>query len=76
MFMCEDATPITILAGYDGLTKAFFAYVVLGKGTSHMVTQTKHTRTGEHNGSNNATVVSCRSMRRRNEEERWNRDVL
>ena len=35
MFMGEDGTPITILAGYDGLTKTFFAYVVLCKGTSH-----------------------------------------
>ena len=35
MFMGEDGTPITILAGYDGLTKAFFANVVLCKGTSH-----------------------------------------
>ena len=33
--MGEDGTPITILAGYDGLTKAFFANVVLCKGTSH-----------------------------------------
>ena len=35
MFICEDGTPITILAGYDGLTKAFFANVVPWKGTSH-----------------------------------------
>ena len=28
MFMGEDGTPITILAGYDGLTRAFFANVV------------------------------------------------
>ena len=28
-------TPITILAGYDGLTKAFFANVVPCKGTNH-----------------------------------------
>ena len=35
MFMGEDGTPITILAGYDGLTKAFFADVVPCKGTSH-----------------------------------------
>ena len=33
--MGEDGTPITILAGYDGLTKAFFADVVPCKGTSH-----------------------------------------
>ena len=31
----EDGTPIIILAGYDGLTKAFFVYVVPCKGTSH-----------------------------------------
>ena len=35
MFMGEDGTPITILAGYDGLTKTFFANVVPCKGTSH-----------------------------------------
>ena len=35
MFMGEDGTPITILAGYDGLTKAFFANVVPCKSTSH-----------------------------------------
>ena len=35
MFMREDGAPITILAGYDGLTKAFFANVVPSKGTSH-----------------------------------------
>ena len=35
VFMGEDGTPITILAGYDGLTNAFFANVVLCKGTSH-----------------------------------------
>ena len=34
MFMGEEGTPITILAGYDGLPKAFFAFVVLCKGTS------------------------------------------
>ena len=35
-----------------------------------------NTRTGEHNVSNNAAVVSCRSIRRRKKEERWNRDML
>ena len=35
MFKGEDGTPITILACYDGLTKAFFANVVPCKGTSH-----------------------------------------
>ena len=34
-FLGEDGTPITILAGYDGLTKAFFANVVLCKGMCH-----------------------------------------
>ena len=33
-------------------------------------------RTGEHIVSNNAPVTSCRSIRRRNKEERWNRDML
>ena len=33
--MVEDGRPITISAGYDGLTKAFFANVVPCKGTSH-----------------------------------------
>ena len=41
-----------------------------------MVTQKKHTRTRERNASNNAAVVSCRSIRRRSKEERWGRDVL
>ena len=31
----EDGTPITILCGYDGLTKAFFADAVPCKGTGH-----------------------------------------
>ena len=31
MFMGEDGTPMTILVGYDGLMKAFFANVVHGK---------------------------------------------
>ena len=35
MFMGEDGTPITILAGYDGKTRAFFAHVEPCKGTSH-----------------------------------------
>ena len=35
MFMGEDGTPITILAGYDALAKALFANVVPCKGTSH-----------------------------------------
>ena len=35
MFMGDDGTPMTCLAGYDGLTKAFFADVVPCKGTSH-----------------------------------------
>ena len=35
-FMGEDRTPITILAGYDGLTKAFLANVVPRKGTIHV----------------------------------------
>ena len=34
MYMC-DGTPITILAGYDGLTQAFFANIAFCKGTSH-----------------------------------------
>ena len=34
MFVGEDGTPITISAGYDGLTKAFFANVLRCKGTS------------------------------------------
>ena len=33
--MGEDGTPSTILAGYDGLTKAFFANVVPCEETSH-----------------------------------------
>ena len=35
-----------------------------------------YTRTGEHIVSNTATVVTCRSIRRRNKEERWNREML
>ena len=35
MFMGEDGTPITILAGYDGLTKAFLLTLYLAKGKSH-----------------------------------------
>ena len=35
MFMRRDGTPINILAGFDGLTEAFFANVVPCKGTSH-----------------------------------------
>ena len=35
MFLGEDGTPITILAGHVGLTKAFFATVVPCKGSSH-----------------------------------------
>ena len=35
MFMGEHGTPITILAGNDGLTEAFFAKVLPCKGTSH-----------------------------------------
>ena len=34
-FMGEDGTPITILAGYDGLTKTCLPNVVLCKGTCH-----------------------------------------
>ena len=35
LFMGEDGTPLTIPAGCDGLTKAFFSNVVFCKGTSH-----------------------------------------
>ena len=35
MFTGEDGTPITIQAGCHGVTKAFFANLVLCKGTSH-----------------------------------------
>ena len=35
-----------------------------------------NTRTGEHVASNHAAVVACRSIRRRNKEERWNREML
>ena len=35
MFMGEHGTPITILAGNDGLTEALFGKVVPCKGTSH-----------------------------------------
>ena len=38
MFMGEDGTPITTLAGYDGLTKAFFANLYLANARV-MVTQ-------------------------------------
>ena len=34
------------------------------------------TRTEEHTVSNNAAVVTCRSIRKRNREERWNRELL
>ena len=34
MFMGEDGTPITILAGDDGMARAFFVHVVPCKGTS------------------------------------------
>ena len=40
MFMGKAGTPITILAGYDGLTRAFFANVA-----RDMVTQKEHSRT-------------------------------
>ena len=42
LFMGEDGTPIIILAGCDGLTKAFFANIVPCKGTSHGVMQKEH----------------------------------
>ena len=35
MVVGEDVMPITIPAGYDGMTKAFFANVVFCKDTSH-----------------------------------------
>ena len=35
-----------------------------------------NTRTGEHIVGNNAAVVTCRSIRRRNKEDRWNRERL
>ena len=35
-----------------------------------------NTRTGEHIVSNSGAVVTCRSIRRRNKEERWNREML
>ena len=35
-----------------------------------------NTRTGAHIVSKNAAVVACRSIRRRNKEERWNREML
>ena len=35
-----------------------------------------NTRKGEHIVSNNAAVVTYRSIRRRNKEERWNRELL
>ena len=34
------------------------------------------TRTGEYIVSNNAAVVSCNSIRRRNKEKRWNSDMM
>ena len=33
-------------------------------------------RTGEHTVSNIAAVVACRSIRRQNKQERWNREML
>ena len=33
-------------------------------------------RTGEHIVRNNAAVVACRSIRRRDKEERWHREML
>ena len=44
MFMSKDGTPITTLAGYDGLTKSFFANVLPCRGRV-MVTQKEHLRT-------------------------------
>ena len=35
-----------------------------------------NTGTGEHIASNNAAVVAYRSIRKRNQEERWNREML
>ena len=35
-----------------------------------------NTRAGKHIVGNNTAVVACRSIRRRNKEERWNREML
>ena len=35
-----------------------------------------NTRTGQHIVSDKASVTTCRSIRWRNKEERWNRDML
>ena len=63
MFMGEDGTPITILAGYDGLTKAFFADVVLCKGTSHGNAE----RALAHNllSTSHQKVKYCRAIKNR-----------
>ena len=44
MFMGEDGTPITILAGCDGLTRAFLLTLYLAKARV-MVTLKEHLRT-------------------------------
>ena len=35
-----------------------------------------NTRMGEHIVSNTASVLTCRCIRKRNKEERWNREML
>ena len=58
MFMGEDGTPITILAVYGGLTKAFFANVVPCKGTSHGCAERAHAHNVLSTGHHKVTLQS------------------
>ena len=71
MFMGDDGTPITILAGYDGLTKAFFADVVPCRSTSHGYRR-KSTRAQRvvHKSSENDTAERPRTEHRRRQTQK------
>ena len=76
MFMGEDGTPITILAGYDGMTRAFFANVVPCKGTSHACAEKSAcTQRVVHKSPESGTAERSRTECHRRQTQKLERNI-
>ena len=67
----EDGTPITILAGCDGLTKAFFANVVFAKFESWLRRKSSRAQRASHRSSQSDTAQGLRTEHHRRQPQSW-----
>ena len=73
MFMGEDGTPMTILAGHDGMRRAFFANDVPCEGTNYAYAEKKSACTQRvvHKSSEGDTIERSRAEHHRRQTQSW-----